>query len=194
MIEDIQKSTLPQLFVFESCQLQLRLCCECLAVGCLAAQGDFETHKAFTEEYRPPVIFKALADRYPDFFPGPSSLTSDGESSWYYDGADNRPAIKRAEVEHIWNVSGSHLHRANLKRYIKRTNATDFKAINKDVLAFWYLIADHSIVLAPTIDQATATIFHVMIDRLSDAMRLNLYHVDHRTNTIRIEEFPVQTG
>jgi hypothetical protein len=191
MIEDVQKTTLPKLFVFETCQLHLRLACECLAIGCLAAQGDFKTHKAFTDEYRPPVIFKALEERYPDFFPGPSRLAQMSDGSWHFDGNDQRPAITRAEVEKVWNVSGSHMHRANLKRYVKRTNSTDFKAINDTVLAFWYLIADHSITLAPTEGAAKSTIFHVMIDRLSDAMKLQFYEIDKATGSVQVDEFPV---
>jgi hypothetical protein len=212
-VEKLRVADMPPLFLYESCQLQLRMCCELFAVACLAAQGDFETHKAFRERYEPPAIFKVLEDHYPNFYPKPSSRikTVDG---WHMD-LDTRPsrplAIDRIQMEKIWSLAGSHLHRASVKRYIARTNAVDVEEIRKATEAFWDLVIDHSIVLSPVPlhahvegdqppkivpinDLALWTILHVQMDRQSDDMRLTFLHVDRETSTIKAEEFTVQTA
>jgi hypothetical protein len=66
---------IPALFVREMAYLQLRHICEVLAIGCLAAQGDFKTQRAFRKEYRPPIIFDALRQIYPNYFPQPALRT-----------------------------------------------------------------------------------------------------------------------
>jgi hypothetical protein len=50
-IDALQATPLPDLITNESCHLQLRLCCECLAITVLAVQADFATNKAFRDEY-----------------------------------------------------------------------------------------------------------------------------------------------
>jgi hypothetical protein len=191
MIEQLGNAPMVPLFLYESCHLQLRLSCECLAVACLAAQGDFQTHKAFRERYEPPLIFKALESLYPDFFPIPSSL-SKSANGWHLETrAGSAKAIARAKVERIWNQSGSHLHRGSAKRYIARTNAVDRSEIQAATEAFWALILDHIIVLSPAIGKATATILHVLMERDGDEMRVNFLHVDSEAKTIELEEMRV---
>lgn len=212
-VEQLLVADMPPLFLYESCQLQLRMCCELFAVACLAAQGDFETHKAFRERYEPPAIFKALEEHYPDFYPKPSSITKTADG-WHMD-LDTRPsrplAIRRVQVEKIWNMAGSHLHRASVKRYIARTNAVDIAEIKEATAAFWTLVVDHSIILSPVAlepevkgdeppkiipinDLALWTVLHVRMDQRSDDMRLIFLHVDRQKSTIRPEEFTVSTA
>lgn len=209
-IEQLLAADMPPLFLYESCQLQLRMCCELFAVACLAAQGDFETHKAFRERYEPPAIFKVLEEHYPNFYPKPSSRTKTADG-WHMD-LDTRPsrplAIDRMQVEKIWSLAGSHLHRASVKRYIARTNAVDAGAIKEAKEAFWTLVIDHSIVLSPVPlnaevdgddppriipinDLALWTILHVQMHRKGDGMRLAFLHLDREKSTIQAEEFTV---
>lgn len=188
-IGQMRGTGLPQMFVHENCQLQLRLSCECLAVACLAAQGDFATHKAFRERYEPPVIFKALEQIYPDFFPKPSLLSQDGRS-WHFDGNAERPlALSRKRLEEIWRKSGSHLHRASAKRYITQKVKVDFGQVTNALEAFLSLLSSHAIILAPVKEDADSTILHVLMDRDTDAMRLYFLHVNQKDATIAVEQF-----
>ncbi|WP_156884198.1 hypothetical protein [Sphingomonas sp. LK11] len=194
MLKDLQKTKLPQLFVYESCQLQLRLVCECFAVACLAAQGDFKTHKAFRERYEPGAIFKALEEHYPDFFPSPATLINVNDT-WHFNAKDDRPeAITRGDIESVWNRSGGHLHRASAKRYVARTNQVDFVEVNNRHDALWSLLYNHAIILAPAIENVHATLFHVLMDPASDTMKLHFLHINNEDRTIAIEELSVATA
>jgi hypothetical protein len=179
----IQGASLPDLMIAESCHLQLRLSCECFAVACLAAQAQFETHKAFRDEYSPPNIFRALDAEYPDFFPTPS-LKQKTENGWHFDDVGHGHAITRSEIERIWQKSGDHLHRASTKKYLKRTNAVDILAINRATERFWNLISGHMIVLADRTSR-----FYTELDRAKEQIDCSFLCLDAEAGTATIERF-----
>ncbi|XHS02417.1 hypothetical protein ACFB49_40280 [Sphingomonas sp. DBB INV C78] len=182
-IDAILASPVPELVQAESCHLQLRLVCECFAVACLAAQGDFDSHKAFRDDYSPVAIFKALEACYPDFFPTPSIMQKTNEG-WHFDGVGHGHSIARAEIESIWQKSGDHLHRASAKKYLKRTNASDPLAINRAKERFWNLIMDHMIILG-----GQKSRFHVHMDRATDAMECKFLNLDPEAGTATVEPY-----
>lgn len=139
-IDTIQAAPIPDLIQNESCQLQLRLCCECLAITILTVQADFAANKAFRDDYSPPKIFKALAALSPDFFPTPAKILAMPDGSYHFDDVGAGHPISHSEVEQIWELSGHHLHRASMKKYLKRDNRVDLLAINKAKERFWNLI------------------------------------------------------
>jgi len=139
-IDTIIAAPIPELVQNESCHLQLRLCCECLAITILAVQADFETNKAFRDDYSPVSIFKALAKSYPDFFPNPCKMVAKPDGSFNFDDVGAGNPISRNEIEEVWELSGHHLHRASMKKYLKRDNHVDLLAINKAKERFWNLI------------------------------------------------------
>ena len=59
--------------VAESCYLQLRMCCELIALGCLVAHGDIEATKSkgLQKVYSAEKIIQVLAKLHPDFYPEP---------------------------------------------------------------------------------------------------------------------------
>ena len=146
-IDTIQAAPIPDLIQNESCHLQLRLCCECLAITILAVQADFATNKAFRDDYSPVNIFKALASASPEFFPAPSKMVSMPDGTYYFDDVGSGHPISRAEVEKVWELSGHHLHRASMKKYLKRDNRVDLLAINKSKERFWNLISGLMMIL-----------------------------------------------
>src|SRR3954453_22754628 len=83
LIEAILPADIGGLFKNEICSLQFRHICELIAIACLAAQGDFETQRAFREAYGPPEIFNALRTIFPRLFPQCTTVTftpgKDGE-------------------------------------------------------------------------------------------------------------------
>jgi hypothetical protein len=185
-IDAILASPIAELVQSESCHLQLRLACECFAVACLAAQGDFETHKAFRDHYSPVTIFKALEATYPGFFPTPSIMQKTNEG-WHFDDVGHGHTITRVGIETIWQKSGDHLHRASAKKYLKRTNVVDFLAINKAKESFWNLVMDHMIILA---DQTSR--FHAHVDRATDAMTCQFLSLDSEAGTATVEPYTLE--
>jgi hypothetical protein len=70
--------TLPKLAAFELCYLQLRLICELIALGCLAAHGDIPVTKGkLRSAYAPGAIFSELERLHPEFFPAPGEQILD---------------------------------------------------------------------------------------------------------------------
>jgi hypothetical protein len=186
-IEVILASPMLELVKSESCHLQLRLCSECFSVACLAAQGDFQTHKAFRDDYSPISIFKALETLYPAFFPTPSSMIKIGDGSWHFDDIGQGRCITRQEIEEIWKKSGDHLHRASAKKYLKRTNEVDLNAIAEQTELFWNLIMGHLIVLADKTSR-----MHVRMDRSSDQMDCRFLTLDILNSTANIENYTLR--
>lgn len=183
-IDRLLVSDYAPLLIFEFCQLQLRLAGECLAIACLAAQGDFETHRAFRERYEPGVIFKALELLYPNFFPTPSIMLRVADGQWHFDDVGHGHAIKRVEIEDIWNRSGAHLHRGSAKRYIQEAQKIDLISITKYKEKFWNLIMDHMIVLADHVSR-----FHVHVERDADGIHCQYLFLDLKTGTARVEPY-----
>lgn len=185
-IDGILAAPIAELVQAESCQLQLRLAAECLAVACLAAQGDFETHRAFREEYNPVAIFKALEATYPAFFPIPSAMLKTNHG-WHFDDVGAGHAIDRGEIEALWSKSGDHLHRTSAKKYLKRTNKVDFLAITKAKERFWNLIQGHMIIFA---DHEMR--FHARLERDSEMMECIYFYLDVETGTAKIEPYRLE--
>lgn len=183
-IDGVLKSDMAPLLIHEFCQLQLRLACECLGVACLAAQGDFETHKAFRERYEPGAIFKALEALYPGFFPTPSIMHSTGKGSWHFDDVGHGNPISREEVEQIWSMSGSYLHRGSAKRYLQDEKDVDLLSVSRAKEKFFNLMMDHMIVLADQVSR-----FHVHMSRDGGDIRCHYLFLDREAGTSRVEAY-----
>lgn len=114
------------LFKKEICSLQFRHICELIAIGCLAAQGDFKTQRAFREAYSPALIFNALRQIFGAFVPQPTTVSfvpaTDTEPAQHHLEANNKPgAYGEKEVVELWNRCGNDLHRASVDKYLKAT-------------------------------------------------------------------------
>lgn len=188
-IDRLLAGDMAPLLIQEFCQLQLRLAAECLAIACLAAQGDFETHKAFRDRYEPGAIFKALEALYPAFFPTPSIMQPVGEGQWHFDDVGHGNAIERGEIEDIWNRSGGHLHRGSAKRYLQEDQEIDLLSITRAKEKFWNLLMDHMIVLADQISR-----FHVHADRYGEHIQCQFLFLDMESGTARVEPYNVAVG
>lgn len=188
-IDELLPSRIAPLLIDEFCYLQLRLTCECLAIACLAAQGDFATHKAFRDRYEPGVIFKALEGLYPAFFPTPSVMQSTGEGSWHFDEVGHGNSITRDEIEQIWNISGDHLHRGSAKRYLQDEQNIDLLGITKLKVKIWNLMMDHILVLS---DHKSR--FHVSMARDGENIRCYYLFLDMESGIARVEAYDAQIG
>lgn len=183
-IDRLLTGDMAPLLVQEFCYLQLRLAAECLAIACLAAQGDFETNKAFRERYEPGAIFNALEVLYPGFFPTPSIMQRAREGQWHFDGDGHGNAITRYDIEQIWNLSGAHLHRGSAKRYLKDAQEIDLLSITSVKEKFWNLLMDHILVLSDHISR-----FHVHAERYGEGIRCHFLFLDMENGTALVEVY-----
>lgn len=115
-------SNMISLFKHEICQLHVRHICELISIACLAAQGDYETQRAFTEEHSPPKIFNSLRKLYPHFFPQSCTVTStplqDGRNAHRLHANHDPSIFTEREITKAWSRSGSYLHRTSVKKYL----------------------------------------------------------------------------
>jgi hypothetical protein len=118
VIYTIEADGVHEMIPIEIGYLQLRHICELITIGCLTAQGDFQTFRQFKEEYRPKEIFKALEKIHPHFFPQPVSVNQEGNVI-NISANSVLGAITREELENIWEKSGNFLHRLTMKRFLK---------------------------------------------------------------------------
>jgi hypothetical protein len=76
------KINLPQGIAIELCYLQLRVICELIALGCLAAHGDIPATRSgkMRKAYAPNTILTELLRLHPQFYPVPGKqvLSSSG--------------------------------------------------------------------------------------------------------------------
>mgnify|MGYP003134539213 CR=1 FL=1 len=182
----------PALFVREMCYLQLRHICEVLAIGCLAAQGDFKTLKAFRKEYRPPQIFNALRSLYPNFFPQPAKRT------WvagrhHLQGLNYSAAYDEQRISSLWSGAGDKLHRLSVDKYLKKSfgpEDSDLSDIKAHVEGVTHLLSGHVIPLNQNGEEKT--LFHVEIEATPGPIHAHFLNFDSTHSTVEIESFKAE--
>lgn len=180
-------SPMPSLFKQETCYLQFRHICEVIAIGCLAAQGDFKTQRAFTEEYSPPRIFNALRELYPHFFPQPCDIRS--EKGQHHLSANQKAgAYGEAEVTSLWSRSGDHLHRASVKKYLSRSFGPQvlLEDIQTHYAGLIRLLESHVISIT---SGSQKTLFQVNLEDGSGGMEAHYLNINVEDSTMTVETF-----
>lgn len=158
VIQDIlsSKIPLPQIVAYEVCYLQLRMICELIALGCLAAHGDLlETSKRkLIKEYNADRIMKQLQQLHSSFFPQPgrqvrNPVTDKVESIEKIDTG----FLSKDDLLTLYGNCGDALHRGSLKRilYSPPIEKLDFDGIRVWVKKIIELLNHHQIQL---IDEA----------------------------------------
>lgn len=116
----------PQI-VTETCYLQLRLCCECIALGCLAVHRSVpgSTVKGLMKAYQPGVIMNRLERLHRDFYPAPwtVNLTDKG---WHMTADRDALAsfMNCAALISLWNSLGASLHKGSLETFLAAEGQT----------------------------------------------------------------------
>lgn len=184
------------LFIHELCYLEFRYICELIAIACLAAQGDYETQRAFTESYKPPEIFKALREIYPDFFPEPVERIITGEPGkprhHHVERYHIHDAYTEADVSSLWKIAGGHLHRASLKKYLRTTfsKGPSLDNISKHTNGLVRLLGGHMIPIMETPEKEVRILVEMGQDH--EPCRLMFLHINLVDSTIQIEEYTSQ--
>jgi len=184
------------LFKQELCYLQLRYLCELIAIACLAAQGDYQTQRSFTESYRPPDIFRSLSDLYPDFFPVPAEriITPNGGSRSHHVQLSHKPdAYAEAEVTSLWRSAGGHLHRASVNKYLQTTftnKPPELDEIARHLNGLAQLLNSHLIPIQKNPNEDVRLLIE-MGERLGP-VRMLFLHINHANSTISVEEYAAE--
>jgi hypothetical protein len=187
VVRHMEESKLRRLFINEICSVQFRHICELIAIGCLAAQGDFKTQRAFREAYSPLGIFDALRKLYPGFFPQPTLRSySNGEHRLT---ANKRPVIyAEQQVRALWSKSGVDLHRASVDKYLRRAFAhmRPLSDIAKHYHGLQALLESHAI---PIHSDGDKVLLDVCLDDGGGRVVANFLTIDDLANTMFVESF-----
>jgi hypothetical protein len=183
---------LEPLFIQELCYLQLRYICELIAIGCLAAQGDYETQKAFKESHRPGEIFKALRKLYPDCFPQAAEriITDKGTHHHHHLDFGHKPgAYTEADVTKLWAKAGDCLHRGSLTKYLRTTfgKPPTLDSIQTHIKGLTQLLNTHIIPIQKNPDEDVRIL--VEMGQWHEPSRLMFLHFNQADATIRIDEY-----
>jgi hypothetical protein len=108
---------LPHQLVREFCFLQLRMLCELVALGCLAAHGDIEETTKLRKEWSADRIMEKLEALHPTFYPRPVRQTRHPEGHWHMENV-SEPFLTKQELLSLNGKSGDVLHRGNLKKLL----------------------------------------------------------------------------
>ncbi|UPY39238.1 hypothetical protein [Sediminicoccus sp. KRV36] len=121
-ISSIDKATLGLLFtlppqtVREFGFLQLRLCCERIALSCLVVHGDISASTKLRGDYQADKIISELEKINPASFPAAITATK-RDGIWRIEPKDGY--MKKAEFIELYRECGSYLHKGSLKNLIK---------------------------------------------------------------------------
>jgi hypothetical protein len=184
------------LFKQELCYLQLRYVCELIAIACLAAQGDYETQRSFTESYKPPEIFKALRDLYPDFFPVAAErivTPKDGKRHHHVEHSHKPDAYAEADVTSLWRSAGAHLHRASVKKYLRTTfanKAPNLTDIARHLNGLTTLLDSHLIPIQRNPEEDVRLL--IEMGQYHEPVRILFLNLNREMGTLGIEEYSAQ--
>jgi hypothetical protein len=112
------------------------------------------------------------------------SRRSGSHGTYHFDDIGTEHPISRSEIERVWELSGHHLHRASMKKYLKRDNRVDLLAINKAKERFWNLITGLMMVSA----DGSFRLFAAM-NRNDDFIECAFIHMDREAGTARIDPY-----
>jgi len=117
-----RKHDIPAVDIYEFTYLQLRMICELIALGCLAAHGDILISQAgrLRQLWKPSEILEKLEKLHPQFYPVPADEQVDGG---YLVGVVEDPTIDhltKPDLLKLYSECGNVLHRGSIKNLHRR--------------------------------------------------------------------------
>src|ERR1035437_2556376 len=124
-----QKFPLPVGIAMELCYLQLRMICELIALGCIAAHGDIPATRSgkMQKAFAPGTILPELETLHPEFYPVPGKQIRRPNGKIKLEKVTT-PYLTKDELLSLWSECGKWLHRGSM-RNITRTVSIDFNMI-----------------------------------------------------------------
>jgi hypothetical protein len=127
----------------EFCLLQLRFCCELLAIGCIAIHTDVPQSTRLQSMYQADLIMNAFEKLKPRFWPNPSKNPPPINGVIYQDKIEG--ALTKPEMLKMYHLFGTLLHAGNFQRFAKPKSKTyDFKLLNEFVTKLIKLLNEHN--------------------------------------------------
>lgn len=132
--------------------LQLRMCCELVALACLVAHGDLEATKSskFQSTGSADDIMKSLEKLNPNCFPHAVVMTSPGPNRHHFEERPEADYMTKAEFYRLYaRECGSILHKGNLKNLLKPTSPVQksFPELFEPAQKLLFLLGQHKIAL-----------------------------------------------
>jgi len=121
---------IPKALAREFCFLQLRMLCELIALGCLAAHGDIQGTTGLRKKYAADDIIKRLECLHPDFYPSPVRLDG-GASKTRFATPIESGFLTKDELLSLYRRCGAALHRGTLRKLLSEQvpSRADFRDI-----------------------------------------------------------------
>nr|MBI1231876.1 hypothetical protein [Cytophagales bacterium] len=142
---------LPSIVAYETCYLQLRIICEIIALGCLAAHGDIPQTKSkrLLKAYNADDIIKNLEKLHPDFYPVPTrQICAPEKDKVGKVEAITEDYLQKSDLLKLYGECGNVLHRGNLKHILSQKERNiSFKKIEAWVQKIMTLLNHHQIQL-----------------------------------------------
>ncbi len=107
---------IPGAMLREFCFLQLRMLCELIALGCLAAHGEIQGTAGLRKKYAADEIVKRLESLHPDFYPSPIRVS--GAGSARAATPIQSGFLSKDELLSLYGRCGDSLHRGTLKKLL----------------------------------------------------------------------------
>lgn len=127
----------------EFCLLQLRFCCELLAIGCVAIHTDVPQGKKLRKNWNAERTMSAFSELKPEFFPKPIKDILCDDGTFEQQPVEN--ALTREEFLSDYSFFASQLHTGNYLRYKKmEIKRFDFGLIESFVSKFIRLLDNHT--------------------------------------------------
>ncbi len=135
----------------ELCYLQLRMICELIALGCLAAHGELlrNNRRRLLREYNADRIVRKLSKLHASFYPRPSRQVLDERTG--------RPIsvepiendyLHKKDLLALYRESSDNLHRGSLKKLLQQeTGSFNFDGISEWKARIVTLLNHHQIQL-----------------------------------------------
>jgi hypothetical protein len=139
----------PAFAALEICYLQLRMICECIALGCVAAHGDIAAPKGgkLTKAYAADWILNGLERLHPNFYPVPGNAIRVAGSHFRLEPLTEAFLTKK-DLLALYAECGGILHRGTVRTIRKKFAAPDFEAVSVHYAKIIRLLNEHQIRLS----------------------------------------------
>ncbi len=127
--------------------IQLRMCCEALALACLVAHGDLNTPKKMKKLWNASDLMNALLKLNPTFFPEPILVEKRESKIHHFTPNVERDFLDKKRFIRLYHSLGKDLHRGTLESMHLKTSMVDFEKIDNDVKLMCWLLETHKISL-----------------------------------------------
>jgi len=133
--------------------LQLRFVCELIALAVLAAHSPFGLNRRLMKSWNARKTFETLAQINPQCFPRPVKVLrvdeiEDGRNRHHHIDISDAGALKREDLQRIYDHCGETLHRGILKHVVEGPGRVyDLDQVDKWCIEIGALLSHHALLI-----------------------------------------------